>query len=138
MDTDLPHSEFFPDLHKFAVELIKNGHAYVDFSTDSEIEAQRATGQTSPFSDNNPVIDVMLFKTYCLTRAGTGVPGCLRLKLSDEPIIYRRINDAMYPTFVFYKPIMDCSCNNRASNISSTDMCVYNFIADAYMKNKGQ
>ncbi len=131
MDSELPHSEFFPDLRKFAVELIKSGVAYVDFSTDAEIDAQRARGQVSPYRDNNPIIDVMLFQTYCLTRVGTGTVGCLRLKLSDDPVIYRRINDAIYPTYTLYKPIMDYSCHCKTLP-ETTDMYVYNYIKDKY------
>ena len=59
-------SDYFPQLHAFAVELIERGLAYVDHQSADEIRATRGTltepGKPSPYRDRSPAENLELFE----------------------------------------------------------------------------
>ncbi|WP_461533978.1 glutamine--tRNA ligase/YqeY domain fusion protein [Sinomicrobium sp.] len=93
-------SDYFQQLYDWAIELIKNGKAYVDSQTSEAIAAQKGTptkaGEESPFRNRSVEENLDLFKRM---RAGEFEPGThvLRAKidmassnmLMRDPVIYR-------------------------------------------------
>lgn len=93
-------SDYFPQLHAYAVELITKGLAYVDFSTPEEVRALRgslkAPGQNSPYRDTSVAENLALFEKMkngeyqegqCLLRAKIDMASpfmCMR-----DPALYR-------------------------------------------------
>lgn len=93
-------SDYFPQLHAFAVELIEKGLAYVDFSSQDEMRAMRGTltepGQNSPYRDTSVETNLAEFKKmtageypegHCSLRAKIDMSSpfmCMR-----DPVIYR-------------------------------------------------
>jgi len=65
-ETELYASDYFPQLHQFAVDLIKKGFAYVDDSTKEEIAEQKGTptsvGTNSPYRDRSIEENLRLFE----------------------------------------------------------------------------
>jgi glutaminyl-tRNA synthetase len=59
-------SDYFPQLHEFAVQLIKGGKAYVDSQSADEIRASRGTltepGRNSPHRDRTVAENLALFE----------------------------------------------------------------------------
>jgi glutaminyl-tRNA synthetase len=99
-DNKLFTSDYFPQLHAFAVKLIEKGLAYVDDSTAEEIAATKGSttepGKNSPYRDRSVEENLRLFEEM---RAGKYADGAkvLRAKvdmahpnlLMRDPIIYR-------------------------------------------------
>ncbi len=93
-------SDYFEQLHDFAVQLIKGGYAYVDFSSAAEIAAMKGTpteaGTNSPYRDTSPEENIALFVRM---RAGEFDEGqcTLRAKVDmsapnmhlRDPLMYR-------------------------------------------------
>lgn len=93
-------SDYFEQLHDYAVELIEKGLAYVDFSTPDEVRALRGTlteaGKNSPYRDTSITENIAHFKKM---RAGEYQEGVcsLRAKIDmsspfmcmRDPVIYR-------------------------------------------------
>jgi len=93
-------SNYFDQLHGFAVELIEKGLAYVDFSPQEKMREMRGTltqpGTNSPFRDTSPEENLALFAKM---RAGEFKEGecSLRAKIDmtssfmcmRDPVIYR-------------------------------------------------
>lgn len=93
-------SDYFSQLHRFAVELISKGLAYVDFSTPDEVRQLRGTlkapGQNSPYRDTSIEENLALFEKMkngeyqegqCLLRAKIDMASpfmCMR-----DPALYR-------------------------------------------------
>lgn len=97
---ELYASDYFDQLHGFAVKLIKDGLAYVDHSTAEEIAAQKGTptepGKPSVYRDRSVAENLELFASMKSGELADGV--CiLRAKidlassnmLMRDPIIYR-------------------------------------------------
>lgn len=120
-------SDYFEQLHGFAVELIKKGLAYVDFSSPEEVRTLRGTltepGKNSPYRDTSVDENLMHFEKM---RAGQYTEGkcSLRAKIDmssaficmRDPIIYRikfahhhQTGDAwcIYPMYDFTHCISD-------------------------------
>jgi glutaminyl-tRNA synthetase len=124
---ELYASDYFEQLYRFAVELIKQGKAYVDSLTAEEIRAHRGTltepGKNSPYRDRPVVENLDLFARM---RAGEFPDGAhvLRAKIDmaspnfnmRDPTLYRirhaahhRTGDAwcIYPMYDFAHPLSD-------------------------------
>lgn len=96
-------SDYFEQLYQWAVELIKQGKAYVDMQSSEEIAAQKGTptqaGTNSPYRNTSPEENLALFEKM---KNGEFAPGTcvLRAKidmaspnmLMRDPIIYRIIH----------------------------------------------
>ena len=120
-------SDYFPQLYKFAIELIKSGKAYVDSLSESEIREYRGTvtepGKESPYRDRSVDENMQLFLDM---KAGKYSDGehVLRAKLDmsspnmklRDPLLYR-IKHAhhyrtgaewcIYPMYDFAHPLSD-------------------------------
>ncbi|MDR7556194.1 MAG: glutamine--tRNA ligase/YqeY domain fusion protein [Armatimonadota bacterium] len=120
-------SDYFEQLYECAVQLIKDGKAYVDSLTEDEISAYRGTltepGRPSPYRDRSVEENLDLFRRM---RAGEFPNGAhvLRAKIDlaspnmklRDPVLYRivharhyRTGDAwcIYPLYDFAHPLSD-------------------------------
>src|SRR5882672_801902 len=120
-------SDYFERLYQFAVELIRQGKAYVDSLTADEIRTYRGTltapGKNSPYRDRSVAENLDLFARM---RAGEFEDGAhvLRAKIDmaspnfnmRDPALYRirhathhRTGDAwcIYPMYDFAHPLSD-------------------------------
>lgn len=120
-------SNYFEQLHGFAVELIEKGLAYVDFSDQETMRSLRGTltqpGTNSPYRDTSVAENLALFAKM---RAGEYKEGecCLRAKIDmtssfmcmRDPVLYRvrfahhhQTGDAwcIYPMYDFTHCISD-------------------------------
>jgi len=93
-------SNYFPQLHQFAVELIEKGLAYVDFSSQEQMREMRGTltqaGTNSPYRDTSVEENLALFTKM---KNGEFKEGqcCLRAKIDmasafmvmRDPVLYR-------------------------------------------------
>ena len=93
-------SDYFDELHDFAVQLIKGGYAYVDFSTVEQIAAMKGTptqvGTDSPYRNTSPDENLILFERMkagefdegaCTLRAKVDMSAA-NMHLRD-PLMYR-------------------------------------------------
>lgn len=120
-------SDYFEKLYEFAVQLIKNGKAYVDDSNAEEIRAMRGTlteaGKESPYRNRSVEENLALFEAMKQGEFADGEK-VLRAKIDmaspninmRDPVIYRiahathhRIGDAwcIYPMYDFAHPLSD-------------------------------
>ncbi|MDR7521039.1 MAG: glutamine--tRNA ligase/YqeY domain fusion protein [Armatimonadota bacterium] len=120
-------SDYFEQLYECAVQLIKEGKAYVDSLTEEEIGAYRGTvtqpGRPSPYRDRSVEENLDLFRRM---RAGEFPTGAhvLRAKIDlasrnmklRDPVLYRIVHathyhtgDAwcIYPLYDFAHPLSD-------------------------------
>lgn len=115
-------SDSFDMLIEKATELIANGYAYIDNSTQENISHQRKTLTISPY--RNRTIDENLSKWVEMQTSDESYEVCLRLKAYPtskngamrDPVLYRRLNMhhhrtqdryKVYPTYDFACPILD-------------------------------
>ena len=120
-------SDYFEKLYEFAVQLIKNGKAYVDDSNAEEIRAMRGTlteaGKESPYRNRSVEESLALFEAMKQGEFADGEK-VLRAKIDmaspninmRDPVIYRiahathhRTGDAwcIYPMYDFAHPLSD-------------------------------
>lgn len=120
-------SDYFKKLYEFAVQLIKNGKAYVDDSNAEEIRAMRGTlteaGKESPYRNRSVEENLALFEAMKQGEFADGEK-VLRAKIDmaspninmRDPVIYRiahathhRTGDAwcIYPMYDFAHPLSD-------------------------------
>lgn len=120
-------SDYFEKLYEFAVQLIKNGKAYVDDSNAEEIRAMRGTlteaGKESPYRNRSVGENLALFEAMKQGEFADGEK-VLRAKIDmaspninmRDPVIYRiahathhRTGDAwcIYPMYDFAHPLSD-------------------------------
>lgn len=100
-DGDIRYSSnYFPQLHQYAVELIEKGLAYVDFSSQEQMREMRGTltqpGTNSPYRDTSVEENLALFAKM---KNGEFKEGecCLRAKIDmasafmvmRDPVLYR-------------------------------------------------
>ncbi|KAJ3694118.1 hypothetical protein LUZ60_009598 [Juncus effusus] len=76
-------SDYFDDLYKFALELIKNGLAYVDHQTPEEIKEYREKKKNSPWRDRPIEESLKLFNEMKEGKIGEG-KATLRLKMDMQ------------------------------------------------------
>jgi glutaminyl-tRNA synthetase len=124
---ELYTSDYFDRLHEFAVQLIKDGKAYVDSLSDEEISAYRGTiterGRPSPHRDRTVRENLDLFERM---RRGefSGGAHVLRAKIDlanpnmklRDPVLYRIVHAphyragrawCIYPLYDFAHPLSD-------------------------------
>ena len=120
-------SDYFEKLYEFAVQLIKNGKAYVDDSNAEEIRAMSGTlteaGKESPYRNRSVEENLALFEAMKQGEFADGEK-VLRAKIDmaspninmRDPVIYRiahathhRTGDAwcIYPMYDFAHPLSD-------------------------------
>lgn len=117
-------SDFFDELYRLAVQLIKQGDAYADDTLQEEMRAQRMDGIASVRREAS-VEDNMVRFAEMLTGSDEGRRWCLRAKMSvdnpnkamRDPVIYRVNADTphnrtgtvwkVYPTYDFACPVVD-------------------------------
>ena len=120
-------SDYYEKLYEFAVQLIKNGKAYVDDSNAEEIRAMRGTlteaGKESPYRNRSVEENLALFEAMKQGEFADGAK-VLRAKIDmaspninmRDPVIYRiahathhRTGDAwcIYPMYDFAHPLSD-------------------------------
>lgn len=120
-------SDYFEKLYEFAVQLIKNGKAYVDDSNAEEIRAMRGTlteaGKESPYRNRSVEENLALFEAMKQGEFADGEK-VLRAKIDmaspninmRDPVIYRIAHathhltgDAwcIYPMYDFAHPLSD-------------------------------
>ncbi len=120
-------SDYFPEIHKCAIKLIKKGLAYVDDLSADEIREYRGTltepGKESPYRNRSIEENLDLFERMTNGEFETGAK-VLRAKIDmasgninmRDPIIYRvlhathhRTGDkwCVYPMYDFAHPISD-------------------------------
>lgn len=120
-------SDYFEKLYEFAVQLIKNGKAYVDDSNAEEIRAMRGTlteaGKESPYRNRSVEENLALFEAMKQGEFADGEK-VIRAKIDmaspninmRDPVIYRiahathhRTGDAwcIYPMYDFAHPLSD-------------------------------
>lgn len=107
-------SDYFQQLYDWAVEMIRNGKAYVDSQTSEEIAEQKGTpstpGKPSPYRDRSVQENLDLFKKMKIgeTKEAEHV---LRAKINMEspnmlmrdPIMYRTLNKSHHRTGTDWK-----------------------------------
>jgi glutaminyl-tRNA synthetase len=124
---ELYASDYFEQLYQFAVELIKQGRAYVDSLTADEIRAYRGTltepGKNSPYRDRSVAENLDLFARMRADEFPDGAH-VLRAKIDmaspnfnmRDPTLYRirhathhRTGDdwCIYPMYDFAHPLSD-------------------------------
>ena len=120
-------SDYFEQLYRFAEQLIRHGHAYVDSLTADEIRSYRGTltepGTNSPYRERGVEESLDLFRRMRGNEFEDGAH-VLRAKIDmaspninmRDPILYRirhathhRTGDAwcIYPTYDYAHPISD-------------------------------
>lgn len=89
-------SDYFQQLYDYAVQLIKEGKAYVDFSSSETMDYEKRLGRESRFRNSAPDLNLYLFEQMKAGRFPDGFCA-LRLKidmqadnwLMRDPLIYR-------------------------------------------------
>jgi len=113
-------SDYFQQLYDWAVELIKQGGAYVDSQTSAEIAEQKGTpkeaGKASPFRDRTVDKNLKLFEAMKNGETEEGAH-VLRAKidmasgnmLMRDPVMYRELHKAHHRTGTDWKiyPLYD-------------------------------
>jgi len=125
--SDLYASDYFERLYECAVQLIRDGLAYVDSLSDEEIGAYRGTvtapGRPSPYRDRGVGENLDLFRRMRAGEFGNGAH-VLRAKIDlasrnmklRDPVLYRIVHAAhyhtgdawpIYPLYDFAHPLSD-------------------------------
>ncbi len=126
-DRELYASDYFERLYECAVQLIREGLAYVDSLPDEEIGAYRGTvtvpGRPSPYRDRSVEENLDLFRRMRAGEFGNGAH-VLRAKIDlasrnmklRDPVLYRIVHAAhyhtgdvwrIYPLYDFAHPLSD-------------------------------
>lgn len=117
-------SDYFDEIYRLAIQLIKQGDAYADDTEQELMRAQRADGVASARRDATVEENLERFAEMCRGSA-EGSRWCIRAKMSvddnnralRDPVIYR-VNVAaphhhtgttwkVYPTYDFACPVVD-------------------------------
>jgi glutaminyl-tRNA synthetase len=153
---ELYASDYFETLYQYAVQLIKAGKAYVDFSTAEEIAQQKGTpteaGTNSPYRDTSIEENLRLFQEM---REGKYPDGhcTLRAKIDmahtnmhmRDPLMYRikhahhhRTGDAwcIYPMYDFAHGQSD-SIENITHSVCTLEFIPHRELYDWYIANLG-
>ncbi|RYF14558.1 MAG: glutamine--tRNA ligase/YqeY domain fusion protein [Flavobacteriales bacterium] len=153
---ELYASDYFDQLHGFAVKLIEDGLAYVDHSTAEEIATQKGTptepGKPSAYRDRNIAENLALFASM---KSGELPDGACTLRakidlaspnmLMRDPIIYRikhahhhRTGDAwcIYPMYDFAHGQSD-SIENITHSICTLEYVSHRELYDWFIEQLG-
>ncbi len=98
-------SDYFVQLYEYAVELIKKGKAYIDFSSPETMDYEKRLGRESRFRDSDAELNLFLFEQMKAGRFPDGFCA-LRLKidmqadnwLMRDPLIYRVKHESHHNT----------------------------------------
>jgi glutaminyl-tRNA synthetase len=153
---ELYASDYFDQLHAFAVKLIEDGLAYVDHSTAEEIAAQKGTptepGKPSAYRDRSIAENLALFAQMkngdfedgaCILRAKIDLES--PNMLMRDPIIYRikhahhhRTGDAwcIYPMYDFAHGQSD-SIENITHSICTLEYVSHRELYDWFIEKLG-
>lgn len=129
-------SDYFSDLHSFAIQLIKKGLAYVDHQTPDEMSKYREEKRNSPWRDRPVEENLRLFMDMSKGKFDEG-SAILRLKMDmqhDNPnmrdlVAYRikfsphpHVGDkwCVYPSYDYSHPIVD-SLENITHSLCSLE-----------------
>ena len=109
-------SDYFEQLYQFAVQLIKDGKAYVDELSADEIREFRGTltqpGKHSPYRDRDPKESLDLFERM---RAG---------EFADGAMVLRAKIDMSSPNMVMRDPTI-CRIRKAHHHRTGDDWCIY-------------
>ena len=108
-DKECYASDYFDQLYLWAVQLIKDGHAYIDPQTPEQMAAQKGTptapGTESPYRNQSPEQSLRLFEEM---KAGKHPEGSLTLRykgdmaspnmLLRDPVLYRILHKSHHRT----------------------------------------
>jgi len=153
---ELYASDYFDQLHGFAVKLIEDGKAYVDHSTAEEIAAQKGTptepGKPSAYRDRSIAENLELFTSM---KSGALPDGACTLRakidlassnmLMRDPIIYRikhahhhRTGDTwcIYPMYDFAHGQSD-SIENITHSICTLEYVSHRELYDWFIEQLG-
>lgn len=115
-DTECYASDYFQQLYDWAVELIKQGKAYVDSQTSEEIASQKGTptepGKPSPYRDRSVEENLKLFEGM---KNGEFKEG--------EHVLRAKINMAS-SNMLMRDPVM-YRILHKAHHRTNTDWCIY-------------
>lgn len=95
-------SSYFPVLWDLAQKLVADGHAYVDESTQEEMQQQRANLKPSPYRDRKTLLEENTLGVVRLKLDPKSPNGSLR-----DPTMYRRVDSTWSPTYDFTCPLVD-------------------------------
>ncbi len=109
-------SDYFQQLYDWAVELIKEGKAYVDSQTSEEMARQKGTptepGTPSPYRDRSVEENLKLFE------------GMKKGDFEENTHVLRAKIDMASPNMLMRDPIM-YRILHRAHHRTNTDWCIY-------------
>ncbi|MEG9327474.1 glutamine--tRNA ligase/YqeY domain fusion protein [Salinimicrobium catena] len=102
-------SDYFQQLYDWAVELIKNGHAYVDSQTSAEIAEQKGTptepGKNSPYRDRSVEENLELFEKMKNGETAEGqhvvrakIDMASKNMIMRDPVMYRSLHKKHHRT----------------------------------------
>ena len=115
-DKECYASDYFQQLYDWAVELIKNGKAYVDSQSSEEIANQKGTptepGKESPYRDRSIEENLKLFK------------GMKEGEFKDGEHVLRAKIDMASSNMLMRDPIM-YRVLHKAHHRSNTNWCIY-------------
>lgn len=155
-DREFYASDYFPQLYEFACQLIRNGKAYIDFSSAETIAEEKGTpteaGQESQYRNTTPEENLRLFEQMKNGEFGQGA--CtLRAKIDmtspnmllRDPIIYR-IKKAhhhqtgtdwnIYPMYDYAHPVSD-SLEGITHSICTMEFEAHRPLYDWYLRELG-
>lgn len=115
-DTECYASDYFQQLYDWAIQLIKEGKAYVDSQTSEEIAAQKGTpteaGTASPFRDRSVAENLELFE------------GMKAAKFKEGEHVLRAKIDMASSNMLMRDPVM-YRILHRPHHRTNTDWCIY-------------
>ncbi|HMB62817.1 MAG TPA: glutamine--tRNA ligase/YqeY domain fusion protein [Eudoraea sp.] len=115
-DVECYASDYFQQLYDWAVELIKDGKAYVDSQSSEEIARQKGTptetGTDSPFRDREIAENLTLFE------------GMKQGDFQEGTYVLRAKIDMTSPNMLMRDPIM-YRILHKAHHRTNTDWCIY-------------
>ena len=115
-DRECYASDYFGQLYEWALDLIRNGKAYVDSQRSEEIARQKGTptepGTNSPYRDRSPEENLTLFQDM---KGG---------KYPEGSHVLRAKIDMASPNMLMRDPVM-YRILHKAHHRTNTDWCIY-------------
>ena len=115
-DRECYASDYFGQLYEWALDLIRNGKAYVDSQSSEEIARQKGTptepGTNSPYRDRSPQENLTLFQDM---KGG---------KYPEGSHVLRAKIDMASPNMLMRDPVM-YRILHKAHHRTNTDWCIY-------------
>ncbi|RDY59805.1 glutamine--tRNA ligase/YqeY domain fusion protein [Flagellimonas nanhaiensis] len=115
-DTECYASDYFQQLYDWAIQLIKQGKAYVDSQSSEEIASQKGTptepGSESPFRNRSVEENLKLFE------------GMKNAEFEEGAHVLRAKIDMSSPNMLMRDPVM-YRVLHKAHHRTNTDWCIY-------------